>query len=66
MANFAKEYKGVPFTITTSEDQGRWYWVYKLGAETHELRDRLLPTEEIAVAEAEREAQRRIDQGAGK
>jgi len=66
MATFTKEYKGTSFTIKTSEDQGRWYWSYKLGEQSHELADRLLPTEEIAVAEAERDAQRRIDQGEGK
>ncbi|MDB5804396.1 MAG: hypothetical protein JWN73_1718 [Betaproteobacteria bacterium] len=66
MATFDRTYKGVDFTIKTTEAQGRWHWSYKLGAASNELRDRLLPSEEVALAEAEREAHKQIDAGAGK
>ena len=61
-----REYKGIYFTIHTDEKRGRWHWSYTLGTEFHELRERPLPSEDLAVGEAEHDAHWRIDQGAGK
>jgi hypothetical protein len=56
-----REYKGVTFAIDTVEKRGRWHWSYTLGTEYHELPDRPLSSEGLAISEAERDAQRRID-----
>lgn len=61
-----REYKGIQFTISTDEKRGLWYWSYTLGAEFHELRERPLSSEGIAIGEAERDARWRIEQGAGR
>lgn len=60
-----REYKGIHFTIHTDEKCGRWSWSYTLGAKFHELRERSLSSEDIAVAEAEHDTHWRIDRGAG-
>ena len=46
-----REYKGIQFTISTDEKRGLWYWSYTLGAEFHELRERPLSSEGIAIGE---------------
>jgi hypothetical protein len=66
MGVHSREYKGVPFTINTSETRGRWSWSYTLGDEFHEIRERPLQSELLAVSEAEGDAHWLIDQGAGK
>ncbi len=61
-----REYKGINFTIHTDEERGRWHWSYTLGIKFHQLRERRLPSEDLAVGEAEHEAHWRIDQSAGR
>jgi hypothetical protein len=61
-----REYKGIQFTIHTSETRGRWSWSYTLGTEFHELREKPCHSEFLAISEAEHEAHCLIDQGAGK
>lgn len=60
------EYKGIEFTIHAEKESGRWHRSYTLASELHELRERPLSSEQLAVGDAERDAQRRIDQGAGR
>ncbi len=66
MGIYNREYKGINIAIHTDERRGKWYWSYTLGSEFHELRERPLPSEDIAIREAEHDARWRIDQGAGK
>lgn len=64
MAKHTHEYKGQTVTITTTEDQKRWYWSYVIGSgERVDLNDRGLPDEETAVGDAKRDAERKIDAG---
>lgn len=60
-----REYNGIQFTIHTDENNGRWRWSYTLGDKFFEVRDRPLPSEELAIGEAEHDAQFHIDNGAG-
>lgn len=66
MAVHNREYKGINFTIHTDETRGKWRWSYSLGTEFHEIRERPLPSEDLAVREAEHDAHWRIDQDANK
>lgn len=59
-----REYQGIEFTIHTDEKRGRWRWSYALGDEYHEIQDRSLSSEALAVSEAEHDARSRIDHDA--
>jgi hypothetical protein len=62
MGTYNREYKSIQFTIYTSEVRGGWSWSCHLGKDVYfELRERPLPVEELAISEAEHQAQFRID-----
>lgn len=55
-------YKGHTIRITVSISDGQWRWSYVLdGNSLHEMRGRGHPTEELAIAEAQDDARRRIN-----
>lgn len=65
MGTYNREYKGVAYTIDTYESRGRWRWSCTLGDEFFETKDRAIPSEAIAINEADADARCRIDNGAG-
>jgi hypothetical protein len=62
MSSHNREYKGIAYTIHTSEKHGKWSWSYTIAEGDYvEMRDRPLLTEKLAIGEADHDARFRID-----